>query len=189
MLASRAPAWPPGTRHGYHTITLGWYESELIRHADPAGRTLGRFLADEIAGPLGLDLHIGLPDSVDRDRVAFLHGWPRAESLLHLNTFPARFALSRSIRSDWLARPPVCLTRRRDWTTTTVTTCGPSRCPPPMGLATPARSPRLYGSAATGGHARLNADTSRRADSSAAAPTGGVRDKVLHVDTAFSLGL
>jgi CubicO group peptidase (beta-lactamase class C family) len=56
MLAAQKPAWPPGTRHGYHAITLGWYESELIRRTDPTGRTLGRFLADEIAGPLKLDL-------------------------------------------------------------------------------------------------------------------------------------
>ena len=35
MLAAQPPAWPPGTRHGYHAVTLGWYESELIRHADP----------------------------------------------------------------------------------------------------------------------------------------------------------
>ena len=31
----QAPAWPPGTRHGYHAVTLGWYESELIRRVDP----------------------------------------------------------------------------------------------------------------------------------------------------------
>jgi len=30
-LAAQAPAWIPGTRHGYHAITLGWYES--MRHA------------------------------------------------------------------------------------------------------------------------------------------------------------
>ena len=39
-IAAQAPAWTPGTRHGYHTITLGYYESELIRHADPAGALL-----------------------------------------------------------------------------------------------------------------------------------------------------
>jgi CubicO group peptidase (beta-lactamase class C family) len=41
-LAARAPMWTPGTRHGYHALTLGWYASELIRHVDPQGRTLGR---------------------------------------------------------------------------------------------------------------------------------------------------
>src|ERR1700743_894308 len=74
VLAAQAPAWTPGSRHGYHALTLGWYESELIRHTDPAGRTLGQFFADEIAAPLGLDLHIGLPASVDRELVAHLHG-------------------------------------------------------------------------------------------------------------------
>ena len=74
MLAAR-PAWPPGTRHGYHAVSLGWYESELIRRVDPAGRTLGRFFADEIAGPLGLDIYIGLPEVVDRDRVAHVYDW------------------------------------------------------------------------------------------------------------------
>jgi len=57
-LAAQAPAWNPGTRHGYHAITLGWYESELIRHADPSGRSLGQFFAEEIAKPLGLEFYI-----------------------------------------------------------------------------------------------------------------------------------
>jgi CubicO group peptidase (beta-lactamase class C family) len=52
-LAAQVPAWPPGTRHGYHAITLGWYEGELIRRTDPLGRSLGQFFADEIARPLG----------------------------------------------------------------------------------------------------------------------------------------
>ena len=91
ILAVQAPAWTPGARQGYHGITLGFYESELIRHADPAGRTLRRFFADEIATPLGLEFYIGLPASVDRNRVADLQGSSKAEVLLHLNTMPRRF--------------------------------------------------------------------------------------------------
>src|SRR3954451_16686560 len=45
-LAAQVPAWTPGTRHGYHAITLGWYEGELIRRADPEGRSLGQFFAE-----------------------------------------------------------------------------------------------------------------------------------------------
>ncbi len=71
-LAAQAPAWRPGTRHGYHAVTLGWYESELIRHADPLGRSLGQFFAQEVAKPLGLEFYIGLPVSVSRDRVGVL---------------------------------------------------------------------------------------------------------------------
>src|SRR6202020_778663 len=92
-LAAQVPAWTPGTRHGYHGITLGWYEGELIRRTDPAGRSLGQFFADEIARPLGLDFYIGLPSSVDRDRVAYLHAWPFARLLLQLNTMPRGFVV------------------------------------------------------------------------------------------------
>jgi hypothetical protein len=74
-------------------VSLGWYESELIRQADPAGRTLGRYFAEEIAAPLGLDFYIGLRASADRSRVAKVHGWSRAETLLHLNTMPAGLIL------------------------------------------------------------------------------------------------
>ena len=41
--------------------------------------------------PLGLDFHIGLPASVDRDRVAHLHCWSHAEMMRHLNVLPVRF--------------------------------------------------------------------------------------------------
>src|SRR6185312_10585919 len=42
-LAAQAPLWAPGTRHGYHALTLGWYASELIRQTDAHGRTVARF--------------------------------------------------------------------------------------------------------------------------------------------------
>ena len=87
------PAWTPGERHGYHNISLGFYESELIRHADPAGRTVGRFFAEEIARPPGLDFYIGLPTSVNRD-CERTDCWSRAEMLLHLYTLPPRDAAS-----------------------------------------------------------------------------------------------
>ena len=49
VLARQKPAWEPGTRHGYHAMTIGLYMQELIRHVDPAHRTLGRFFHEEIA--------------------------------------------------------------------------------------------------------------------------------------------
>ena len=101
-LAAQAPAWIPGTRHGYHAVTLGWYESELIRHADPLGRSLGQFFADEVAQPLGLDFYIGLPASVDRDRVAHLHGYSRAETAAPPQHDAATFCggIVESVRPD-----------------------------------------------------------------------------------------
>ena len=164
---SEAPAWPPGTRHGYHAITLGWYESELIRRTDPAGRTLGRFLADEIAGPLGLDLHIGLPESVDRDRVAQLHGWSRAEALLHLNVDASRDLLAASFNPARPARPCCRLPRDVDAMGRRLQPRRRARHRDPVGQRD--RDSRavaqLYGAAATGDAALgLTADRARRAD-------------------------
>ena len=72
ILARQKPAWPPGTAQGYHSITLGMYIQELVRRADPNGRTLGQLFREEIAVPLGLDCHIGLPETVPDDRLAKL---------------------------------------------------------------------------------------------------------------------
>ena len=60
-LAAQRPLWDPGTKHGYHALTYGWLIGEVVRRV--TGRTLGRFLADEISGPLDLDLWIGLPEA------------------------------------------------------------------------------------------------------------------------------
>ena len=63
VLARQRPWWEPGTRSGYHAHTLGLALGALLRRLDPAGRTVGRFFADEIAAPLGLRFFIG--DSAD----------------------------------------------------------------------------------------------------------------------------
>src|SRR5438552_240835 len=52
------PFWQPGTKHGYHAITIGWLVGEVIRRI--SGKGLGTYFRTEIAEPLGLDAHIGL---------------------------------------------------------------------------------------------------------------------------------
>ena len=66
-LAAMTPLWPPATASGYHPVTFGYLAGEIFRRVD--GRTLGRALREDLAGPLGLDLWIGLPDS-EFDRCA-----------------------------------------------------------------------------------------------------------------------
>jgi CubicO group peptidase (beta-lactamase class C family) len=66
-LAAEPPWWDPGTRHGYHAVTFGWLVGEVVRRL--SGRSLGTYFREEIAQPLGLDLHIGLPDA-EHARVA-----------------------------------------------------------------------------------------------------------------------
>jgi CubicO group peptidase (beta-lactamase class C family) len=62
-LEVQAPSWAPGTAHGYHARTFGWMVGELVRRV--SGRSLGEFFFEEIAGPLGLDFYIGLPESLE----------------------------------------------------------------------------------------------------------------------------
>jgi CubicO group peptidase (beta-lactamase class C family) len=60
-LAAQAPWWEPGTSSGYHALNQGHLVGEVIRRID--GRMLGQFFAEEIAGPLDADFHIGLAPS------------------------------------------------------------------------------------------------------------------------------
>jgi CubicO group peptidase (beta-lactamase class C family) len=66
-IAREAPFWEPGTRQGYHATTLGHLIGELVRRV--SGKGVGEFFRDEIAGPLGFDFHIQLPES-EEGRVA-----------------------------------------------------------------------------------------------------------------------
>jgi CubicO group peptidase (beta-lactamase class C family) len=60
FLEEEAPFWEPGTRNGYHMINFGWTVGELVHRI--SGRGLGQFFQEEIAGPLGIDFWIGLPE-------------------------------------------------------------------------------------------------------------------------------
>ena len=68
-LAAQAPWWEPGTRSGYHAITQGYLQGEIVRRV--SGRSIGQFFREEIAEPLAADFHIGL-DPVHDDRVGEL---------------------------------------------------------------------------------------------------------------------
>jgi len=74
-LADTPPLFPVGSTHGYHAITFGWLAGELVRRVD--GRNIGRFIAEEIANPLGGEIYVGLPERHE-PRVSPINvGWPR----------------------------------------------------------------------------------------------------------------
>ncbi len=188
-LAAQAPGWPPGTRHGYHAVTLGWYEGELLRRTDPAGRSLGQFFAEELAEPLGLDFYIGLPASVDRSRVALLDAWSPATMLLHLNSLPPRFVTSflspfgLSARSLVIAKG---ITRLDHFNRDELRVV---EMPAANGTGTAQSVAKLYGCAATGGsEIGLTPEVLDALKEPAVPPTNGLRDKVLHIESIFSLG-
>jgi CubicO group peptidase (beta-lactamase class C family) len=66
-LAVQAPLWEPGSAAGYHSLTQGFLVGEVVRRI--TGRSVGEFYAEQVAGPLGADFHIGLPAEHD-SRVA-----------------------------------------------------------------------------------------------------------------------
>jgi len=68
-LASQAPWWEPGTKPGYHAVTQGFLQGEILRRI--TGTTIGNYFRTEIAEPLGADFHIGLDEKHDH-RVAAL---------------------------------------------------------------------------------------------------------------------
>src|SRR5499427_8721983 len=90
VLARQTPVWEPGTRLAYHAITLGFYESELLRRIDPRHRTVGQFFQDEIASPLGLDVYIRLPEDIPDSQLATI---TRPTWLQMLRGFPPRLAI------------------------------------------------------------------------------------------------
>lgn len=90
-LAMEAPVWDPGTAHGYHAVSIGVIEGELVRRI--TGRTIGTFLHEEVARPLGADVWIGLPES-EEGRVAPVYlseGNPSSPLIQKLNSDPDWF--------------------------------------------------------------------------------------------------
>jgi CubicO group peptidase (beta-lactamase class C family) len=76
LLAAQEPWWTPGTASGYHSYTMGFLVGEVVRRV--TGRRFGRFFAEEIAGPLGADFHIGLARS-EFGRVSNVVPWPQLD--------------------------------------------------------------------------------------------------------------
>jgi CubicO group peptidase (beta-lactamase class C family) len=78
-IEQQRPLWQPGRGQGYHAITFGMLASEVFERA--AGERLGAFLTRELFEPLGADVSLGTPASVD----------PRMATLYPPST-PARLA-------------------------------------------------------------------------------------------------
>ena len=71
VLAAMAPLWEPGSRCVYHPVTFGHILGEVVRRV--SGQSLGSFIGQEIATPLGLSYFVGLPEEQEH-RVAEMSG-------------------------------------------------------------------------------------------------------------------
>jgi CubicO group peptidase (beta-lactamase class C family) len=183
VLARQKPAWPPGMRQAYHAITLGFYESELLRRVDPARRTLGRFFQDEIATPLGLDFYIRLPEQIPDSRLAPLHRFNMAAAMF---TLPMPFLLAalnprsrlrRALLGSELPEQSERVYARN------------LEVPAGGGVGTARALARAYGVFAAGGRELgLREETLRQLEAAPVPPAHGFRDACMKVEMSFSLG-
>jgi CubicO group peptidase (beta-lactamase class C family) len=182
VLARQKPAWPPGTRHGYHTLTIGLYMQEVIRRVDPQHRTLGRFFHEEIALPLGLEFYIGLPREIADERIAALKTLSRLRGLMALRYTPFAVTLKMIAPGSLLRRSFVGTNldfRRRGSYEVEV--------PAGNGVGTARAIARAYSAFAEGG-SELGITPDTFAALTAPPVMAGEKDVVLGVPSYFSLG-
>ncbi|GFE82521.1 esterase [Steroidobacter agaridevorans] len=187
VLATQRPQWTPGEQRGYHPITLGLYQNELMRRADPQHRNIGEVLQQEIAGPLGAEAYIGLPDTISEDRLARLERRVRAsEQLRSFGIYPGKFVLAMMwpghvtrlaftnprVRSleEFSARPWLRL-----------------QMPSANAVANARGIARIYGEFASGGQ-QLGLKSETLSMLEAPVQPSAQLDAVLYIDSAYSLG-
>ena len=175
-LANQAPWWPPGSRHGYHVNTFGYLIGEVVRRI--TGRSIGTAIREEIAGPLGADFYVGLPEHEDARTAEFVWG----EVPEFLEAEPASDE-QRMIRNAY-ANPPglsgIGWTNRREWRAAEI--------PSTNGYATARGVARIYAALAAGGSIDgvriIGTDTLREA----ATEHSSGEDAVLLRPSRFGLG-
>ncbi len=183
VLARQKPVWEPGTKQGYHAITLGYYEGELLRRVDPKHRSLGQFFQEEIAAPLGLDFYIRLPESIPDSRLATLKDPSFSEMLfgfpvkMSLDIWSPRSNIRRALTGSELAHDKHHIYPRN------------FEIPSGGGVGTARAIAHAYSVFATGGkELGLSDKTLQELTAPAIPTTNGFYDEVMKGDVEFSLG-
>jgi len=173
-IAAQAPNWEPGTAHGYHARSYGWILGEVVRRV--TGRSLGRYFAEEIAGPLGLDFWIGLP----------ARQWPRCARVIPPDGgLPSIIDLlgAESLTARVMSGPSGLFAYDDMWNRSEILA---AEMPSSNGVGSARALARLYAAlvGTVGGRRILRADTVERA---IAVQSDGA-DRVLFLPTRFGLG-
>lgn len=134
-LARQAPLWEPGNSAGYHVHNQGFLIDEIVRRVD--GRTLPRFLREEVTGPLGIDYQFGLSPADQARCAEFIQA---TEGTI----FAARYGDREKILSRaWDQLPDPLDLNSRQWREATITSAS--------GHGNARAVARLYGALARGG--------------------------------------
>lgn len=189
ILAGQRPAWDPGTRQGYHAMTFGWYVGELIRRVDPQHRSVGRFFQEEIAEPLGVDFHIGLPAEIPDSRIAtikefglwdVLKGMYSMPPLTSLGFFSPKSLIKRTFATP-VPQAEAPAKMRREY----VMVEGPAY----NGVGSARGIAKAYSSFAIGAkELSLRPDTREALICRAPLPASGGVDRITGLEMPFSLG-
>jgi CubicO group peptidase (beta-lactamase class C family) len=185
VLARQKPKWEPGTQHGYHLSTLGFYMNELFRRVEPSHRTIGAFLRDDIATAAKVEFYIGLPDSIPVGRVAHVQTISPWGGMLHAFAppFPVllRMMWPRTTMSKTMGIPRGFDVNDERWWRTEIVSG--------LGISSARDIARLYGLFATGGGAlNMAPATIALLEAPPRIPPKGARDAVVGVDMFLSLG-
>jgi CubicO group peptidase (beta-lactamase class C family) len=179
-LAEQEPWWEPGTKHGYHALTFGHLVGEVIRRI--TGKTPGTYLRDEIAGPLGLDLHIGLDakdDARTGDMIAMPPPGPGEPNLFaEVMKNPESVAFKAFMNPPGGMRPG--LVNSREWRAAEI--------PAANGHTTARSLAKLYGALARGGELDGVRVMSTEQVAKCSIEQSNGPDALLVINTRFSLG-
>ena len=173
-LERQAPAWPPGTLTSYHAMTFGFLAGEIVRRV--SGVSPGAYIAQEIAGPLGADIFVGLPEALE----------PRVAETLGPKRAPTRPAVPPSdLARSALINPATGPTapNRRAWRA--------AELPAANGQASAQGLARLYAALADGGvleDVRILSPQALAQLTAPAAPPGR-RDQFLGFVDCWAMGL
>jgi CubicO group peptidase (beta-lactamase class C family) len=170
-LAAMAPLWEPGSRCIYHALSYGHLAGEVLRRAD--GRGVGRFIAEEIAGPLGADFHVGLPEREDHRVAEMIEGPKTSEWVDFVRASPFPHACDNPA-------PRALAPNERAWRTAEV--------PGGNGQSTAHALARIYGMMAAGGTWEGKSLISRAAIEEAARPRFRGMDDSFALPAAFAAG-
>jgi CubicO group peptidase (beta-lactamase class C family) len=179
--AGAAPAWEPGTAHGYHGVSFGLLLGEVVRRA--TGTTLGTVFSDLVAHPLGLDFFIGLPAS-QNSRVALLVDSPPVTDPLvsaYLSLFTPETLTGRAhfVTTTGITHEARLFNREEMWS---------AEFPSGGGIGTARALAVMYDALANGGSRQGRRIVSEESVAAFAAETRRGPDLVLLLETRYGLG-
>lgn len=179
-LENEAVWWEPGTNHGYHAVTFGWLMGEVIHRI--TGKTVGQYIKQELADPLGLEFYLGLDDE-------HLSRTARISQYKDLSANPEPLPLVKEIMENPSGMTSLAFSNPLSIVTGTNTDAWRrSEIPSANGHGTARALARLYGALACGGALDGVHVLGKEALELCFTETSRGNDLVLKVRTRFSHG-